>query len=407
MAETNGVIHSLFPPGFPLLLAAAGGARLEFWVTPLMGALGGAGLFLLARARVGDALAVAMVLAWYAAPMTFWGSTQIMSDYAAASLVIAAILAASRRMPFVAGLVLGFACGVRPTSALVLPAFALVLGSRSRGGWLRAAGGLACAALGWVSFARVAYGGFAFPYAGNLGEMTRERFLSQAWFLLNEIARQDAPIALLAGLALVRAPRRCVTYVVWFVPFLVMHSLWRHPYVWWWHLRFVASALPAVFLAAGEGAKALVDWLKPSRPRLRRAGQAFAVIVLVAYTVSWARSEELAFIGSRHYDEWYLLDSRRIAEAVRRDAVIGAREHTITLRLYRRLQSFQWCHPDARSLEDVALAQGRSVYAVFMFDDENGCPDQSQVNRAGFDVVDVLVLPSKSRLVRLVPRTMR
>lgn len=404
MVETGGVIHSLFPPGFPLLLAAAGTAQLEFWVTPLLGALSGVALFFMARKRTGDPIAVGVMLAWYAAPMTFWGSTQIMSDYAAASLVSIAVVAASRRMPAVAGLVLGFACGVRPTSALVLPAFTLVLASYSRSAWFRAAAGLAVAGLGWVVFVRLAFGSFAFPYASNLDEMTGERLLDQTIFLLKEIVRQDAPIAVLAALALVRAPRRCVTYVVWFLPFLVVHSLWRHQYVWWWHLRFIASGLPALFLAAAEGAKSISEYLTSSRARMQRIVAALAVSGMAVYGISWARSPEIEFIGSRHYDEWYLLDSMRIKELAPRDALIGAREHTITLRLYGGLQSFRWCHPDAPSLEKAALAQGRPVYAVFMFNDDNGCPEQSDANRVGFAVTDVAVLPSKSRVVRLIPR---
>ena len=49
----------------------------------------------------------------------------------------------------------------------------------------------------------------------------------------------------------------------------------------------------------------------------------------------------------------------------------------------------------------AALAQGRSVYAVFLLDDDDGCPSQSARNRAGLDVELVDVLPSGNRLQRL------
>jgi hypothetical protein len=400
MVRHGGVVHSLFPPGFPSLLAGAGVFGLEYFVTPFFGALGGLALFFLARRRTTDAIALGTMIAWYAAPMTFWGATQIMSDYVAACLVLLCVLALEHARPLLAGLVLGFALGVRPTSILVVPALlvTLGLGSRPRREWL-AWGGVVLTAVAWALFVRFSFGSFDLPYAGNLDEMHGENFVRQLLFLSKETTRQHAPILALAIVGAVRSPRACLPLVAWFAPFLVVHSLWRMPYEWFWHLRFLASALPALFLACAIGAKAISDAIAQTRLRMRRALGALAAIVLAVYAVWWTRVPEIRVHRAHDFDERYARDTRRVLELVPRNAIIGAREHAIALRFYGHLQTFDWCHPDAPALEKAALARGRAVYAIFMLADENGCPG----SRAGLDVEEIAILPSSSRLVRLKP----
>ena len=406
MVAHGGVVRSIFPPGFPMLLSAPTMLGMEFYVTPFFGALGGLLLFLLARPRAGVAIALGLMIAWYAAPMTFWGSTQVMSDYVAAALVLGAILAAERGRALIAGLVLGLALGVRPTCVLALPSIALSIAPRSSRSQLSFAVGLIAAGVGWILFVGVAFRSFDMAYAGNVNEMHGEHFVAQLTFLSCETARQYAPVLALAIIGVARAPRSTAIYVLWFGLFLVVHSLWRNPYDGWWHLRFLAPALPALFLAASLGARSLFDsagksvrnWMGPA---VATTGGA-ALATYVAWSFAFPHA---AFLRQHQFDAQYRRDVDRVVNLVPPDAVIGTREHSIVLRLYGHLQSFQWCHDAAPALVRAALASRRSVYVIFMFDDENGCPAESRELRRQLEAEDIAILPSGSRLIRLFGRT--
>jgi hypothetical protein len=260
--------------------------------------------------------------------------------------------------------------------------------------------------LGWLVFIRASFGSFDMPYTSNLKEMHGENFGLQLGFLSKETARQATPAVLLAVVALFRAPRTCVVYVVWFLPFLILHALWRNPYDAWWQLRFLASAFPAVFLAAAVGARSLRDSVAalPVSTQARAVRYVLGVtggLALIAYMMWSAFVSDASSLRTHDFDARYPLDVRRVLELVPPDAIIGAREHSTPLRLYGHLQSFEWCHADTPLLVDAALGAGRSVYAIFMLADENGCPEQLLRLRAHRKVQDVAVLPSGSRLVRV------
>lgn len=406
MVAHGSVVHSIFPPGFPTLLAAASFVGIEFYVTPLFGALSGLLVFFLARHRAGAVIALGLMVAWYAAPMTFWGSTQVMSDYVATALVLAGILAAERGLPLIAGLILGFALGVRPTCVLSVPIVALSVAPRAWRSLLPMAVGMAVAIVGWLVFVRVVFGSFDIPYAGNLHEMRGEHVVEQLIFLSRQTAEQYAPLVGLALVGLVCSPRTTALYALWFGLFLAVHSLWRNLYDGWWHLRFVASGLPAIVLAASVGTRSLYDraaasgqkWPKPTL-LLCSAG------VLVVYAVWSFTFPHTAFLRQQEFDVQYKRDVDQVAKRVPPNAIIGAREHTIALRLYGHLQSFQWCNVDALALVTAALEQGRSAYVLFLFEDENGCPEQSKQLRSNFALEDLGTLPSGSRLLQIARRT--
>jgi hypothetical protein len=109
MVEHAGVVRSFFPPGFSVLLAGAGLVGLEYHLTPFLGALSGLFMFLVARSRVGPALALATMVAWLGTPLVLWGSTQVMSDLPATTLLLGALFAADRGMTSASGLLVGSA----------------------------------------------------------------------------------------------------------------------------------------------------------------------------------------------------------------------------------------------------------------------------------------------------------
>ncbi|HEY6560733.1 MAG TPA: hypothetical protein VI072_25820 [Polyangiaceae bacterium] len=79
MELVGGKPTSFFLPGFPLLVAIAGLLHAEFLVNPVLGALTGWMLHLIARPKSVPAALFATSI-WLSSLLTFWGSTQLMSD---------------------------------------------------------------------------------------------------------------------------------------------------------------------------------------------------------------------------------------------------------------------------------------------------------------------------------------
>jgi hypothetical protein len=393
MVEHAGVVRSFFPPGFSLLLAGAGALGLEFYVTPLSGALSGLLLFLVARPRVGPALALATMMAWLGAPLLLWGSTAVMSDMPATTLLLGALFAADQRKTSTSGLLVGCAMGVRPETALFVPALIAFFPSRAEV-W-RLSLGLGAAGLGWLAFFLASFGSLHLPYSSNLTELYGENFGRQIMFLLIETARQHGPVMVLAMVALVRSSRVCLPYLLWFAPFVVLHALWRVPYEAWWHARFVLPALPALFLLAAIGAASLRDTLRNDAVRY-----ALSTTVLAAYLM-WCFTFEPASIHRfTAWDERYASESRRVAARLPQNALVGAVNYSASLRYYGKVETFLWCHPDAPALIRWALDVGRPVYAVVEGPVEP-CDGRYAVLLPMLDVTLVEELSADRRLFRL------
>jgi hypothetical protein len=136
----EGLLYSRYPPGFPLLVAAAklvGGETAAHWLNPLLylvlivvvGVLAG---------RIGPpawagATAAATMWALLVIPVEvhYWGIT-VVRDLPAHLLALTALLAAASAAPGRAGLLLGVAASIRPDAVLWGPSIALVLGRDAR-----------------------------------------------------------------------------------------------------------------------------------------------------------------------------------------------------------------------------------------------------------------------------------
>ncbi|HEV7733215.1 MAG TPA: hypothetical protein VGR62_13680 [Candidatus Binatia bacterium] len=118
----DGHLYSRYPPGFPLLLAAAGaigGERAQHLLNPLLylallAALG-LGVGQLAGAAAGVAVMWALLVV--PAEVHYWGIT-VARDLPAHLLALVAVWAAWRGRTTLAGFVLGYACSIRPDAVL-------------------------------------------------------------------------------------------------------------------------------------------------------------------------------------------------------------------------------------------------------------------------------------------------
>jgi hypothetical protein len=260
---------------------------------------------------------------------------------------------------------------------------------------LQLALGLAFAGLGWLAFILASFGSFHLPYMSNLAELNGQNFGRQATFLVAETARQHAPVVALAIVALVRSPRVCFPYLLWFTPFVVLHALWRVPYDAWWQARFVLPGLPALFLLAAFGAACLRDALGTHVRRYTIGGTTLTAYLVFCFTFPPASIHRIT-----DWDEHYARESRRIATRLPKEALVGAINLSAPLRTYGRVQSFFWCHRDAPALIRWALETGRPIYAV-LDEPVELCDELYASVLPNLDLIPVDELPSGPRLVQL------
>jgi hypothetical protein len=373
MVERRGLVFSFFPPGFPLLLALGGYLGAPFFVTPVLGAASGLALFFALRVRSHPAIALGTMLAWLCSPMVFWGSTQVMSDLPACAFAVFCVCALLRGRPRAAGALLGFSLAIRPTQVLLFPV--LVLLAPKLRTQARVVVGLALALAAWALFLVASRGGLWTSYGHNLADLDGAAWKYQLPFLLRQTLLLHVPVALLALVSLAR-PSAVLPWFAWFGLFLGLYSLWHWPFDDWWWMRYLLPALPAVFLAAAEGATVVAD-------RLRGRSRSAAAVVGAGMVGGYAAWTFFASPAKSHtnatFDVRYPLEVASLEHLVPAGSLVGSLNLSGPLRLYSRYQSFFWCHEDTPALIEWAVEHGRPVYLA-LDDAENDC------NRAAKEV---------------------
>jgi hypothetical protein len=388
----DGAVVSFFPPGFPLLLAAGGAFGRMTWVTPLLGTAMALAIFGLVRTRVGGPIALLTMAAWVCSPQVFWGSTQLMSDLPAAAFVLFSWAAFDRGRPALSGALLGFAIGIRPTSALLAVAILC-----KRPTWwqvLRMATGAAFTLAILIVYVRLSRGPAAFAYGDDLVSLDGAILGRQLAFLLGETLLLNWVAVLPAMLAVFARPRVVLPFVVWFGAFVLFYSFWHWPFDAWWWTRYTLPAAPALYLLAAEGAGVVATWLAPSR-------RVFALVATGALVTGYGLWG-LFISPAKDYhdaafDERYPLDAAAVSRLLPPGSLVGSLNHSGPLRLYAREQSFLWCHVDAPALLRWALATGRAVYTV-LDEQELQCNAEASRIAAERGMVTVAVLPSGKEL---------
>lgn len=356
-----------YTPGYPLLLALAGLAGIQFYVTPLVGVLSFLLMFRIVRRRTDPRTGLLFAFLWAMTPIVVWGSTQLMSDLVAATALMLVYELCMVRQAAWAGAALVFAIAVRPTDGLFIVFLpALLPGWRAR---IRAALGAALPAAAYGAYNLVNFGapwrtGYMNVGGDLLSAVAGRNLVFYAVHLLAELG----PVALLlAAASLVKNPRKSWLQAAWFAAVAAFYLFWRYPGVdntWWW-FRFVLPGLPPLYLLAADGYACMRRTLAEGRAaRFARPVKATVLTALLAMpvvSVFFCHHEHiLATTKGLEYRDVVLASERMVPAG----AWLGSVEFSGSTRLYTPLHSFMSANGDAPNLVAHLTATGAPVYLL-------------------------------------------
>lgn len=258
-----------YPPGFPLQLALAaqfvGIERAALLVNLAQAFTAGLLMFALGRqAGLPRPWAAGGAAVLLCSPLFIGQSLQPMSDVAAMVWSMAALwlaLRAQSRTPsalaggfaFAAGFAFAFAVLVRPADLLLILPLAVALGGRGRAWLAFIAGGLPGAAfLAWYN--HTLYGAVLTTGYGDVSSLFSARFVPHnTLHFLIWIPLLLTPLVALPALLLpwARAVERRTVWLLgtWVASIVGFYVWYFHSGEYWWYLRFILPAFPAVILA--------------------------------------------------------------------------------------------------------------------------------------------------------------
>ncbi len=364
----GGRVVPQYPPGFPLLLAAASAFGLEFYLVPLVGLASCLVLFQLIRDLTGDRLTAALyALLWAFFPIVVFGSTFIMSDLVAALFVMISYWLYRRGLVFWSAFALVYALCVRPSNALYLLVFSVVLLRDRR--LIRFGLGML---LPGAVYGLYNYSLFGAPWRTgypNLGaDLAAGFFIPHLGFYLGQILFQFSPFVLLLCALGFRKPRDDkIFFVAWFAVYLLFYCFWRSGGDRWWWTRFLLPGFVPVFLLSALGFSRMRTLIKErlaAGPR-RRAAQA-ALLVLIGATPIYYFE-----FGLHQHDLWSTNKGRIYYDVVKETektvppgSYVGSVEFAGSFRLYTSLGSYVSVHDNSPQLVDYIQARGHETFLI-------------------------------------------
>ena len=350
-------------PGLPLLMAAfktLGGHAAAFLVVPITGALLVWTTFLIGRRVASDLIGISAAWLIATSPTFLMMFKSQMSDVPASAfwaLAVYGMLGTSLRSAALAGLAASVAILIRPNLvplAAVIAAWACVTDRR------RAAAFAVAVLPGALAVAAINRSLFGSPLASGYGELTSLFSLGHVPSTLASYTRwlieTQTPIVLAAVFVFRIAP-----LLGWML--LAVWTLYAaYPsFSYWWSLRFLLPAWPAIFI----GTSAAVAWLFDRQPCWDRAATVACVLALGIYglTVTAQRHVFTRDEGERRY-----ATIAQLVEAnTEPDAMIMASIHAGSLRYYagRATLRFDLMHEDWLDRAAAWLdAHGRHPYVL-------------------------------------------
>jgi 4-amino-4-deoxy-L-arabinose transferase-like glycosyltransferase len=382
-----GTMVPMYPPGFPLHVAAA--ALLAGWsVGPFLVSPLAAVLCVLLVYKLGRELGLSRPLAaaggamFGVCPVLFYQAVQPMSDVVAAMWATAAVILALRShrggiWAAAAGAAFGVAVLVRPTNALLVLPIAFALDRRPKTFVAFLLGGLPLAGL-FAAWNRAAFGSaFQSGYAGQLGaDLAAANFLPRFVHYSIWIGAQLSPLVPLGWFVATVdrriPPRTRAILLFWFAPFFLFYCFWG-PYEVWWYTRYLLPALPALIVGFLLGARELVRRIPAaaSTPLWRRP-RLLATIGLIAVVAVCERAVERRYrpLGAARGQVVFPDASRAAAAAAAGSpALVVSMDFSGALRFYTDLTPIRWdwLEPaDFVQVRQVAAERGVRIFAVLL-----------------------------------------
>jgi hypothetical protein len=368
-----------YTPGFPLLLALAGLAGLEFYVTPLAGLVSCLLMFATVRRIAGRWVGLLFTVLWGMAPIVIFGSTNLMSDLVAATCVMGAYQLCQDKKAAWGAVVMVLGIAVRPTNALLVPVLLPAL-LQHRQWWRFCAGGL-LPALAYGAYNLSVYGAaWRTGYADISSDLLPELFLEHVRFYARQLQVQfGAPLLVLVLLGLLRrgsdAERKgrlwrhleTLAWLWWFVSVTAFYCFWRYPEnddTWWW-LRFILPGLPGLFYLAASGWKTAEEELGGRLPAIPlRWAAGIAVCALLLAPVKAVPFCKGNFVWKTNKAQEYRDVVVETESRVPAGAWVGSVEFAGAARIYTKLGSFFSNHSGANALIDELFRRGKPVYLL-------------------------------------------
>mgnify|MGYP000425993828 CR=1 FL=1 len=362
----HGTVVPQYPPGFPLLLAAAGFVRLEFFVTPLIGVASCLLLFMLVADLTGDRrTALIYALLWAFFPTVVFGSTTMMSDLVAAFFVAASYYAYRRGAQMASAFLLAFALCVRPTNVLYLLVFSLVLirdGRLIRYALLMLIPGCLYGLYNYYQYGAPWRTG----YFDIRSDLVAEVFPQHSWFYLKQTALQCGPLVIFFCAWAFRRPKfEKFIFVAWFAAFLLFYSFWRPGGDRWWWTRFLLPGFIPIFLLSAQGFSEFLKLLENRLSGIPRQVARFCLfafmVVTPVYYVDFGLKQ--ADLWIRNKGEEYFRLVKETEQYVSPGSYVGSVEFAGSFRLYTNLGSFVSVHDNSLNLVPVLIAK-HDVYLI-------------------------------------------
>lgn len=369
-----------YPPGFPLLMAAAqwlGGAAAGYLVVPVAGALAVIATFLLGR-RLDDTrtgLLAAVLLA--CSPALLFHVCLPMSDVPATAAWSLAILLALRRSPAVvvaSGLCAGLACLIRPNLAPLLIAALLALTIEFEPAaptWTRRAllfvAGLVPAGLLLALFHTRWYGS-PLGTSHQLGDLFRiENLWPNLMTYPTWLIDTHTIFILLAPLGIFAVRRGRTLLAIVPVTVATCYAFYS-PFDHWTYLRFLLPAFPAVFILLAAAVRRGVERLPPGGTQVI----ALTLVAAVALT-SWQQARVRGAFSNHENLQRFVTVPRFIRAQLPDNAVVLTRVYSGSIREYGERLTLRWDVLDPqwldRAIQDLQ-SLGHAVFIVIEDEDE-------------------------------------
>ncbi len=364
----DGKVVPQYPPGFPLLIAAAAVFKLEFYLMPLVGLVSCLVLFQLIRDLTGDRVTAALyAVLWAFFPIVVFGSTTFMSDLVAALFVFTSYWLYRRGQVFWSAFALTFALCVRPTNVLYLLVFAVVLLRDRR--LIRYGLGMLLPGAIYGLYNYFLYGApWRTGYFDIRSDLVAEVFIPHLGFYLWQVLLQFSPLVLVLCVWGFRKPRgEKIFFAAWFAVFLLFYCFWRSGGGAWWWTRFLLPGFTPVFLLSALGfsrMRTLIGERLAAGPRRLAAQAALFVLLGVTpvYYFKFGLSQHDLWSTNKGYDYYKIV--KETEKTVPPGSYVGSVEFAGSFRLYTSLGSYVSVHDNSPKLVEYVLAQGHEAFVI-------------------------------------------